>query len=112
MNSRNTPHSPGRTLLVLGVGLLGFVLAQTSVVPALGQMQHAFGASLLEGGPFVPPDRFTPVVSTEEAARSSRPPQFLANSSRPGLRITMGARRRDFEAAPPGIERVMRPFDR
>lgn len=45
MNSRSTPHSPGRTLLVLGVGLLGFVLAQTSVVPALGQMQRAFGAS-------------------------------------------------------------------
>lgn len=45
MNSRSTSHSPGRTLLVLGVGLLGFVLAQTSVVPALGQMQHAFGAS-------------------------------------------------------------------
>ncbi len=45
MNSRSTSHSPGRTLLVLGVGLLGFVLAQTSVVPALGQIQHAFGAS-------------------------------------------------------------------
>jgi MFS family permease len=45
MDSRSTRHSPGRILLVLGVGLLGFVLAQTSVVPALGQMQRAFGAS-------------------------------------------------------------------
>src|SRR6266566_2587193 len=45
MDSRSTRHSPGRILLVLGVGLLGFVLAQTSVVPALGEMQRAFGAS-------------------------------------------------------------------
>ncbi len=35
MNSQNARQAPGRTLLVLGVGLLGFVLAQTSVVPAL-----------------------------------------------------------------------------
>jgi EmrB/QacA subfamily drug resistance transporter len=45
MNSQSTPRSPRRILLVLGVGLLGFVLAQTSVVPALGEMQHRFGAS-------------------------------------------------------------------
>ncbi len=38
-------QAPGRTLLVLGVGLLGFVLAQTTVVPALGEMQRDFGAS-------------------------------------------------------------------
>jgi EmrB/QacA subfamily drug resistance transporter len=45
MDSRSARQAPGRTLLVLGVGLLGFVLAQTSVVPALGDMQRAFGAS-------------------------------------------------------------------
>ena len=45
MNARSAPQAPGRTLLVLGVGLLGFVLAQTSVVPALRDMQRAFGAS-------------------------------------------------------------------
>jgi MFS family permease len=45
MDSRRTRQAPGRILLVLGVGLLGFVLAQTSVVPALGEMQRAFGAS-------------------------------------------------------------------
>src|SRR5450755_2282218 len=45
MDSRSTRQAPGRTLLILGVGLLGFVLAQTSVIPALGQMQRAFGAS-------------------------------------------------------------------
>src|SRR5438552_3903688 len=45
MDSTSTRQAPGRTLLVLGAGLLGFVLAQTSVVPALGQMQRAFGAS-------------------------------------------------------------------
>jgi EmrB/QacA subfamily drug resistance transporter len=45
MDSRNARQAPGRTLLVLGVGLLGFVLAQTSIVPALGEMQRAFGAS-------------------------------------------------------------------
>jgi len=45
MKSDNARQAPGRTLLVLGVGLLGFVLAQTSVVPALRDMQHAFGAS-------------------------------------------------------------------
>jgi EmrB/QacA subfamily drug resistance transporter len=45
MDSRSARQAPGRTLLVLGVGLLGFVLAQTTVVPALGDMQRAFGAS-------------------------------------------------------------------
>src|SRR6266508_3992338 len=45
MNSRSARQAPGRTLLVLGVGLLGFVLAQTTVVPALGEMQRDFGAS-------------------------------------------------------------------
>src|SRR5439155_10729080 len=43
--SHNARQAPGRTLLVLGVGLLGFVLAQTSVVPALGEMRRTFGAS-------------------------------------------------------------------
>jgi EmrB/QacA subfamily drug resistance transporter len=45
MDSRNARQAPGRTLLVLGVGLLGFVLAQTTVVPALSEMQRDFGAS-------------------------------------------------------------------
>src|SRR5215213_6251932 len=45
MDPRSTRQAPGRILLVLGVGLLGFVLAQTSVVPALGDMQRDFGAS-------------------------------------------------------------------
>jgi EmrB/QacA subfamily drug resistance transporter len=45
MDSRSARQAPGRTLLILGVGLLGFVLAQTSVVPALGDMQRDFGAS-------------------------------------------------------------------
>ncbi|MEN3283319.1 MAG: hypothetical protein V7607_4459 [Solirubrobacteraceae bacterium] len=45
MDSRSGRQAPGRTLLVLGVGLLGFVLAQTTVVPALGDMQRDFGAS-------------------------------------------------------------------
>ena len=39
-----TRRPPRRTLLILGVGLLGFVLAQTTVVPALGEMQRDFGA--------------------------------------------------------------------
>src|SRR5438874_1739247 len=38
-------QAPNRTLLVLGLGLLGFVLAQTAVVPALGRMERDFGAS-------------------------------------------------------------------
>jgi EmrB/QacA subfamily drug resistance transporter len=45
MESRSPRQAPGRTLLVLGVGLLGFVLAQTTVIPALGEMQRDFGAS-------------------------------------------------------------------
>jgi EmrB/QacA subfamily drug resistance transporter len=45
MDSPSAGQAPGRTLLVLGVGLLGFVLAQTTVVPALGEMQRDFGAS-------------------------------------------------------------------
>lgn len=44
-----TPHterqSPGRTLLILGAGTLAFVLAQTTVIPALGNLQHELGAS-------------------------------------------------------------------
>jgi EmrB/QacA subfamily drug resistance transporter len=45
MDSRSARQAPGRTLLVLGIGLLGFVLAQTTVVPALSEMQRDFGAS-------------------------------------------------------------------
>jgi MFS family permease len=45
MESRSPRQAPGRTLLVLGVGLLGFVLAQTTVIPALGEMQRDLGAS-------------------------------------------------------------------
>src|SRR5207302_8404531 len=41
----NARQAPNRTLLVLGLGLLGFVLAQTAVVPALGRMERDFGAS-------------------------------------------------------------------
>jgi hypothetical protein len=45
MDPGSARQAPGRTLLVLGVGLLGFVLAQTAVVPALGEMQRDFGTS-------------------------------------------------------------------
>jgi EmrB/QacA subfamily drug resistance transporter len=45
MDSRSARQAPGRTLLILGVGLLGFVLAQTSIIPALGEMQRDLGAS-------------------------------------------------------------------
>ena len=38
-------QSPTRTLLILGVGMLAFVLAQTTVVPALGDLQKELGAS-------------------------------------------------------------------
>ena len=42
-------HPPRRhhnfTLLILGIGALAFVLAQTSVIPALGEMQREFEAS-------------------------------------------------------------------
>jgi len=43
-------HSPARqhhsvTLAILGVGALAFALAQTTVIPALTAMQHAFGTS-------------------------------------------------------------------
>ena len=38
-------QAPGRTLAILGVGTLGFVLAQTTVIPALGEMQKDLGAS-------------------------------------------------------------------
>ena len=38
-------QAPGRTLAILGVGTLGFVLAQTTVIPALGEMQSELGAS-------------------------------------------------------------------
>jgi EmrB/QacA subfamily drug resistance transporter len=38
-------QAPGRTLAVLGVGTLAFVLAQTTVIPALGEMQKELDAS-------------------------------------------------------------------
>ncbi|MBE2315912.1 MFS transporter [Solirubrobacter sp. CPCC 204708] len=38
-------QAPGRTLAILGVGTLGFVLAQTTVIPALGEMQRELDAS-------------------------------------------------------------------
>jgi EmrB/QacA subfamily drug resistance transporter len=44
----DTPASrptPARTLLILGIGTLGFVLAQTTVIPALGDLQRELGAS-------------------------------------------------------------------
>jgi EmrB/QacA subfamily drug resistance transporter len=45
MDQRSTRQAPGRTLFVLGVGVLGFVLAQTTIIPALGELQRDFGAS-------------------------------------------------------------------
>lgn len=38
-------QSPSRTLLILGIGSLAFVLAQTTVIPALGDLQQELGAS-------------------------------------------------------------------
>src|SRR5712691_12552096 len=46
--SNTSPHTrqaPGRTLLVLGFGTLAFVLAQTTVIPALGDLQRELGTS-------------------------------------------------------------------
>src|SRR5438067_540931 len=45
MDSPSTRQPPGRTLLILGFGTLAFVLAQTTVIPALGDLQRVFGAS-------------------------------------------------------------------
>jgi MFS family permease len=38
-------QAPSRTLLVLGFGTLAFVLAQTTIIPALGDLQRELGAS-------------------------------------------------------------------
>jgi len=38
-------RSPTRTLLILGAGTLAFVLAQTTVIPALGDIQRELNAS-------------------------------------------------------------------
>ena len=45
MDSPSTRQPPGRTLLILGFGTLAFVLAQTTVIPALGDLQRELGAS-------------------------------------------------------------------
>lgn len=45
MEQEEIRQAPGRTLAILGVGTLGFVLAQTTVIPALGEMQKELGAS-------------------------------------------------------------------
>jgi EmrB/QacA subfamily drug resistance transporter len=45
MTSPAERQSPARTLLILGAGTLAFVLAQTTVIPALGDLQRELGAS-------------------------------------------------------------------
>ena len=45
MDDHLTRQAPGRTLAILGVGTLAFVLAQTTVIPALGDLQRELGAS-------------------------------------------------------------------
>src|SRR6266508_1288690 len=45
MSPDTTRQAPGRTLLILGFGTLAFVLAQTTVIPALGDLQRELGAS-------------------------------------------------------------------
>lgn len=45
MSTHERQQAPGRTLAVLGIGTLGFVLAQTTVIPALGDLQRELGAS-------------------------------------------------------------------
>ncbi|MDA0184792.1 MFS transporter [Solirubrobacter phytolaccae] len=44
-HAEDNRQSPGRTLAILGVGTLAFVLAQTTVIPALGEMQKELNAS-------------------------------------------------------------------
>src|SRR5919198_795973 len=45
MHSHPPRQAPSRTLLILGAGTLAFVLAQTTVIPALGDLQRQLGAS-------------------------------------------------------------------
>jgi EmrB/QacA subfamily drug resistance transporter len=45
MDAHPARQAPGRTLAILGVGTLAFVLAQTTVIPALGDLQTELGAS-------------------------------------------------------------------
>jgi MFS family permease len=45
MDTHALRPTPTRTLLILGMGTLGFVLAQTTVIPALGDLQRELGAS-------------------------------------------------------------------
>jgi MFS family permease len=45
MSPNTARQAPGRTLLILGFGTLAFVLAQTTVIPALGDLQRELGAS-------------------------------------------------------------------
>jgi hypothetical protein len=42
---QTTRQAPSRTLLILGFGTLAFVLAQTTLIPALGDLQRELGAS-------------------------------------------------------------------
>ena len=39
-------------------------------------------------------------------------PDLLSNTLCPSFRVTMEARRRHFRATPPGVERMVSPFDR
>ena len=45
MNEHTARQHHNVTLSILAIGALGFALAQTSVIPALTAMQHAFGVS-------------------------------------------------------------------
>lgn len=51
------------------------------------------------------------MVFAEEPPRRIAAPELIAEPAGPGFGIAMGAGRRKFHAAPPGVERVVRPFD-
>ena len=51
------------------------------------------------------------MMLAEEPSWRIAAPELVAEPAGPGFGIAMGAGRRKFHAAPPGVERVVRPFD-
>src|SRR5262249_16428345 len=90
-------------------------LAPGLVVALLADIRHrrAKDAATLAGhlGLAVPADRRVPVLLAKEAPGGVLAPYPVAEADRLRARITMIARRRDFDTAPPGIEGVMTPGD-
>src|SRR5688500_13216182 len=69
------------------------------------------GASPRCSGFLIPCERLFPVRITEEAPRRTSSPKLLSHPASPQIGVAVVASGGNFHAAPPRIERVVRPLD-